>query len=125
MNKKSTVLEDLVISILSVNNVSIDKTYSSIEAMRKEGLFTPSNLSKWSIEDIGNNLKKAGYDRGGVNYILAERLSTLGKQISLQGQNEFEKALANTDKRALKEFLLTIKGVGNKVVDNFFILIEL
>lgn len=79
--------------------------------MRKEGIFDTSNLSKWSIEDIGNNLKKAGYDRGGVNYILAERLSTLGKQISLQGQNEFEKALANTDKKVLKDMLKSLTAL--------------
>jgi endonuclease III-like uncharacterized protein len=125
MNKKSTVLEDLIISILSVNNVSIDKTYSHIESMRKEGIFDPLKLSKLSIEDIGNNLKKAGYDRGGVNYIIAERLLDLGKKILSEGQDNFEKNLSDKNKSSLKDFLLSLRGVGNKVVDNFFVLRDL
>lgn len=122
MNKKSSVLEDLFISLLSVNNVSIEETYSHIESMRKEDIFEPLKLEKLSIEEIGNNLKKAGYNRGGVNYILAERLLDLSKKINLQGKKEFEISISNPDKKDLKDFLLTIKGIGNKVVDNFFIL---
>lgn len=55
--------EDLIVAILSVNNYSLEKTYSAIETLRGEGLFHPENLVRWTSKEIGTRLRRGGYNR--------------------------------------------------------------
>lgn len=61
---QDSVWEDLVLSILSVNGYSLENSYSAVRTLRREGLFNPSNLSRWSPEEIETRLRRGGYNRG-------------------------------------------------------------
>lgn len=49
--------EDLVVSILSVNQYSLEHTYRSIDGLRKQGLFDPERLMRWDQSEIVERLK--------------------------------------------------------------------
>ena len=56
--------EDLVVSLLSVNNRSVESTYAHISSLRKQGLFELKNLARWDHDTISKRLQAGGYDRG-------------------------------------------------------------
>jgi hypothetical protein len=122
MNQTNEIWQDLIISLLSVNGWSVDKNFKYKDALNKSGLFNPENLNKWDVVEIGNKMKESGYDRGGVTWIISERLSALGKFVVSKGVAECDKILLSKNKEKITEFLLPIKGVGNKVLESYFIL---
>jgi hypothetical protein len=56
--------EDLVVSLLSVNQYSLERTYESIKGLREQGLFNPTKLKQWDHGEFVARLKAAGCDRG-------------------------------------------------------------
>jgi hypothetical protein len=117
--------EDLVVSILSVNQYSLERTYLSIEGLRREGLFDPQHLMSWSQSEILERLKAAGCDRGPfMTSLFALRLSNLGVLIESKGIDACGKVISGRDTRAIEELLLPVNGIGPKVIANFYILHE-
>src|SRR2546421_12171822 len=90
--------EDLIVSILSVNNYSLEKTYSTVETLRREGLFDPKNLMRWTIKEIEIRLRRGGYDRGDyLSTLFALRIASLGKFVASDGIQECERILRKGD----------------------------
>ncbi|MBD2135094.1 hypothetical protein H6F47_22415 [Sphaerospermopsis sp. FACHB-1094] len=122
----NSVWEDLVISILSVNQYTLSKTYANTESMREIGLFNPENLKQWDIQEMNQRLRQGGCERGSfMTNLFAERLTALGILIANQGINNCEKILSSRDKKLITDFLMPVKGIGPKVIQNFFLLQEL
>jgi hypothetical protein len=115
--------EDLVLAILSVNQYSLEKTYLAVETLRREGLFDPQNLARWTSKEIGTRLRNGGYDRGGfMTWLFADRLESLGKFVESMGVEECEKVLLRGETNEVKRFLQPVNGIGPKVLANFFVL---
>jgi hypothetical protein len=118
--------EDLVVSILSVNQYSLERTYQALEGLRKEGLFDPNNLPHWGQVEIVDRLKAAGCDRGPfMTNLFAFRLRNLGTLIEHRGLEECVKIISSRDSGEIKELLLPVNGIGPKVIANFCLLREL
>jgi len=118
--------EDLVISILSVNRYSIERTYRSIDGLRKEGLFDPRRLMNWDESEIGERLRSAGYDRGPfMTSLFALRLSNLGALIESKDVDICTNVISGRDTRAIEELLLPVNGIGPSVIANFYMLREI
>jgi hypothetical protein len=112
--------EDLVISILSVNNWSLDHTYRLVDGLRKEGLFDPQHLMEWDHKDIAKHLKAAGCNRGlFMTNLFALRLANLGTLIDRRGVEHCAKIISSTDTTAIEELLLPVNGIGPRVIANF------
>src|ERR1035438_7854416 len=78
--------EDLVVSILSVNQYSLEKTYAVAPLLRQGGLLSPENLSRWELEEIVARLKATGCDRGRfMTKLFAVRLASLGMAVESRG----------------------------------------
>lgn len=119
----SNVWEDLVVSVLSVNQYTLSNTYKSLQSLEDIGLFKPENLTNWDVDKIEENLKKGGCDRGiFMTGLFAARLFALGGLLSSRGIKEVEAILLSHDKKAIEELLLPVKGIGPKVLQNFFAL---
>lgn len=119
------VWEDLVISILSVNNYSLEHTYRFLDGLRKQGVCHPKNLMRWELEEIRRRLNAAGYDRGSfMNYQFALRLSSLGVLLENKGVDRCTAIISGGDRKAIEELLLPVNGVGPKVIANFWLLRE-
>ena len=121
--EKGSIWEDLILAILSTNNYSLEKTYSTIEALRRERLFDPQNLVRWTSEEIGARLRRGGYDRGDfMTRLFADRLSSLGQFLKSVGIEECERVLQKGKTSEVSKLLLTVKGIGPRVLESFFLL---
>lgn len=117
------IWEDLIIAILSVNNYSLEKTYSAMQSLRHEGVFDPNNLASWTLEEIATRLRRGGYDRGEyLTKLFASRLMSLGMFVEHVGVEECERILTSGDNTKIGHFLQPIKGVGPQVVTNLLLL---
>jgi hypothetical protein len=114
---------DLVVSILAVNQYSLEKTYRFVSGFRQQGLCDPSNLASWDQQELVGRLTLAGCDRGRfMTNLFALRLSSLGVYVGQNGVEHSETVLSGPDRAAIETFLLAVPGIGPKVVKNFFLL---
>jgi hypothetical protein len=114
---------DLVVSILSVNRYSLERTYSFCDHLRQNGLLDPSQLASLEPGEIANKLVSAGYNRGAfMTNLFASRLSSLGAHVEHRGVMVCTEIISSTDRRTIQEFLLQVNGIGSKVIENFFFL---
>lgn len=112
---------DLVMAMLSVNNYPLTKVSALFDALEANGLFDPRNLACWNREKIARTLAGAGYDRGAVmTALFTDRLSSLGKLAEELAANEH--ILTQGTKMEIGELLRCVKGIGPKVLKNFFLL---
>ena len=112
--------EDLVASILSVNQYPLELTYRSIEGLRKQGLVSPEKLRRWDQREIVEHLKSAGCDRGPfMTNLFAIRLANLGVLVESKGLEACTKIIAGRDAKAIEELLLPVNGIGPRVMANF------
>lgn len=115
--------EDLVLAILAVNQYSLEKTYLAVEALRGEGLFRPENLVNWSPEEIETRLRRGQCDRGDfMTRLFARRLASLGEFLKSAGVEECGRVLRKCEATEVRRLLLPVKGIGPKVLANFFLL---
>jgi len=112
---------DLVMAMLSVNNYPLTKVIALFDALEANGLFDPRNLACWNREKIARTLAGAGYDRGAVmTAMFTDRLSSLGGLTEELAANEH--ILTQGTKMEIGELLRCVKGIGPKVLKNFFLL---
>lgn len=111
--------EDLVLSILSVNKYSLERTYSCLEGLRAEGLFDPGNLMRWSTSQIEARLRNASYDRGPfMTNLFAQRLRNLGATVNLKGIDTCTEIISGKNTTAIEALLLPVNGIGQQVMAN-------
>jgi hypothetical protein len=115
--------EDLVVSILAVNQYSLEKTYALVPGLRDAGLVNPRNLGSWELEEIISRLKSAGCDRGAfMTKLFAHRLYSLGIAVDSRGTALATKILLSRNLAEISSLLLPIAGIGPKVIQNFCLL---
>ena len=104
---------DLVISMLAVNNASLEKTYQLGESFRQHGLVNPSNLASWDQSKIAAKMKAAGFNRGDfMTTLFSVRLSALGQCVKATGLEESTKVISGRDRKAIEKLLGPVHGVG-------------
>lgn len=114
-----TVWEDAVLAMLAVYQYPIDRIETKRDAMRRANLFDPEKLASSSITGLTEELKTAGYDRGGLTWQYADRLISLGKHVSQCDSEELQRLLRAGGVEEIRQALLPIYGVGPKVIENF------
>lgn len=114
---------DLIISILSVNNFPIEKTYAIANGLRDQGLFDPRQLACFSLADLSVRLNAGGYEHGDfMTGLFAERLAALGEWVRKQGVEACTHVLQGREAREIQNMLRRIKEIGPKVLSTFFVL---
>jgi hypothetical protein len=117
---RDDIWEDLIVSILSVNQYSLERTYGALESLRCAGLFDPANLVKWEADEFVRRLKAAGCDRGEfMTSLFAVRLASLGHFLSQTGIEKVAKILRSKNRVLIEETLLPVNGIGPKVIRNY------
>ena len=112
--------ESLAVAMLSVGGFSVEKVLRLRGALAEHGLLDPRNLVEWDPARITRELTAAGYERGLLTGMYAERLS--GAMRALAAVDRFAEAqmtLASADAEHVSELLLPQKGIGPKVIENF------
>jgi hypothetical protein len=115
--------DDLVVSILSVNQYSIERTCGLLRGLREQKVTNPFSLAHWEPQEIEMRLKAAGYDRGSfMTKLLSGRLAALGRLLRTRGIEECESVINSRDAKAIKNLLLPVNGIGQCVLQNFYAL---
>ena len=115
--------EDLIISILAVNQYSLEKTYPILDRLRKSGLTSPHNLAAWNPDEIATRLKDSGCNRGVfMTGLFALRLCSLGVAAKGRGIEQFTRILLDKDFAEIGRLLTPINGIGPKVLRNYRLL---
>ena len=114
---------DVVIAMLSVNNYPLDKTFSLFDQLRANRLFDPSFLAASDAAELARRLGAAGYDRGTtMTEIFADRLLALGHLAESLRIDACTRILTKGSRDEVSSLLGSVKGVGPKVLENFFVL---
>lgn len=113
--------DDLVISILAVNQYSLERTYVLLQGLREQKVTDPNSLASWGPEEFEMRLRAAGCERGSfMTNLFAQRLAALGALVRRIGIVECEKVIGSRDARAIENLLLPVKGIGPVVIRNFY-----
>jgi hypothetical protein len=113
--------DDLVVSILSVNQYSLERTYVLLQGLREQKVTDPRSLASWGSEEFEMRLRAAGCDRGSLmTNLFAHRLAALGALVRRMGIDECEKVIGSQDSTAIENLLLPVKGIGPVVLRNCY-----
>ena len=116
----SSFVGDLVVSMLTVNNFSLEKACEMRPVLEEAGFFDVEVLSKMSHEQVFSALKNAGYTKADyVVGLLADRLQAMASTMRGTPNGEIRALLKPGRERDLDRFLLAIKGVGPAVLETF------
>ncbi len=107
----------LLVAILATYNYSLDRAWSLREALQANALCDPPTMAQRTPQDIGQRLKAAGYDRGGITYIIAERVAALMRALNDGQLDALPLHIAANARQESQELLLQVKGVGPKCAE--------
>ena len=114
------IMENLVCSLLAVNNYSLEKAWGLRQGLREELLLDVGFLKKASHDTLFERLKKAGYDKSDyVVGLVADRLHNLGKALDEKTLRALVDTVEKRDEGKMEEILLPVKGIGPVVLRNF------
>jgi hypothetical protein len=115
--------EDLVISILAVNQYSLEKTYACKAGLQAQELTSPDTLLEMAQAEIELRLRAGGCDRGDfMTALFAKRLAALGAHVWSVGIEQSNRILAGKSRQKIEQFLEPVNGIGPVVLRNFFLL---
>ncbi len=115
-----TLVGDLVVAMLAVNNWPLEKACELRPDLEKSGLCDAKQLSTLSPEEVFARLKKAGYTKADyVVGLLADRLRAMAMAMSGTRTGELQEMMRPGRAGDLDRFLLAIKGVGPAVLETF------
>jgi hypothetical protein len=121
--KTEDIASDLLMALLAVNSWTLEKVGSLYPTMHANGLFDVSLLAKLEIEQIQERLAAAGFNRGPVlGAMMALRMHHVGLALAEGGAQLLARLEATGDSTGARGYLLSLKGVGPAVVDNYLLL---
>lgn len=105
---------ELVVATLATYQYSLEKAWDLRDALRTAGLCDPAAVGAMDVADLGNALKSAGYDRGGITYIIAPRVHSLLEAVGEGKLDSLAEALEQGDEDGFSTTLAAVKGFGPK-----------
>lgn len=115
----TSVVEDLVMAMLSVDSWTLEKSFEIREQLEREGFFALESLAERSPTDVFERLERAGYARGDFMICtMSDRLLHMADLLAGDGLPELL-GLVESKGPELDTFLQQIKGVGPAVVRKF------
>lgn len=117
------IWEELVVSILAVNQYSLEKTYAILPLLREVGIVDPDNLASWELDEVIARLRAGGCERGSfMTSLFALRLVSLGTALKSKGIASCGEIILTNDAKAIRDLLMPVDGIGPRVLSNFFLL---
>jgi hypothetical protein len=118
------VVDALVMALLGVNNYSLEKIWKLLPRFRQEGLTKPRQVASEEIDRLTARLINAGYDRGHLTAMFAERLQHLMAAITSGRLDELCSAATRRNAKAVHRILCEIRGVGPRVAHDAWMLLQ-
>jgi hypothetical protein len=120
------ILQDLVVSVLAVNNYSLEKAYRLCGRLQELGLLDVSALagSPLGAGEIRSKLIEAGYARGEyIETLISQRIERIFGAIKQRGSTEYLLSL-DCGSDLVAQRLSGLYGIGPRVISNFIYLRE-
>lgn len=122
LSKKS--IEEIVVAVLAVNNYSLEKAHELLPELRSEGLTNPHRVARKDAGDLTVALSRAGYNRGMLTGLMAERLLGLMEAITDGELEAFEGLLRSGEQERALTLLRKVHGIGPQVAANVWMLLK-
>jgi hypothetical protein len=116
--------EDLVVAVLAVYQFPVDRVLLLRERLHSAGLLDIHAIVNAGEARVTRELNSAGYSRGLLTGLYAERLVRLARTILAGDETAIAKVLFGADANEIERTLRSLPGIGAKVVRNFFELRE-
>jgi hypothetical protein len=118
------VVESLLAALLAVNRYPLEKAWKLLPHLREEGLTSPVSVAAEDLGQLTVRLARAGYDRGLVTGILAQRVQHLMVAITAGRLDELPAAVQRNDAKATQRMLCEISGIGPQVAHSAWLLLK-
>jgi hypothetical protein len=118
------LVDSLVTALLAVNKYSLEKVWAMLPHLRQEGLTNPGPVASEDLSRLTIRLAEAGYDRGRLTVMFAERLQHLMAAIESGQLDSLRSAATRKDPEAVQRALCRVRGVGPQVAQNAWILLQ-
>ena len=102
-------------AMLAANNFPLLRSQEIVPALRRVGLLDPETASKLDLGPWTVKLAAAGYDRGMLTSMFAERLRALMQAVCDGVLDELPDAIATGDETKATNALTRVKGIGPTV----------
>lgn len=114
------VVRDLVCALLAVNSWTIEESFSVYEGLKAEGLTDFQAVSQLPHSEIFDRLMRAGYQRADFMVgMVADRLRSLADTMGADGPVRLRQLISENRVKEMDEWLLSVKGIGPRVLSNF------
>lgn len=105
---------NLVVAMLATYSYSLEKAWALRDKLSELGFADPTTVVGKDAGEVGNLMKAAGYDRGGITYIIAPRVITLMEAVKNGELDGLAKAIKAKSESQFCETLVKVKGFGPK-----------
>lgn len=120
---EGSITLDLIIALLAVNRWTLDRAFDIAEGLKRAGLTDATKLAAMPESEIAVRLGEAGYKRGSfMESLLARRIRRASDVLVNGGLRRIADLERAGDAKGIREFLLTLEGVGPEVAKNFIAL---
>jgi hypothetical protein len=117
------IASDLFIALLAVNSWTLERVGRLYSDLQANDLFNASALSRLDVEQIQERLDAAGYKRGPVlEAMMALRMYHVACALAEGGAELLANLESSGNTAAAREYLLSLRGVGPTVVQNYLLL---
>ena len=124
MSLSEDSLEVISVAILAVYQYPVEKAWKLLQSLRDEGLTVPALTADADIGDVTVRLARAGYDRGLLTEMFAQRIRNLAVAARDGLLDELDGLVATRDKANALALLVRVKGIGPKVAETAWMLLS-
>ena len=117
MTLSTIQFDSLLVALLATYNYSLRKAWELRDKLRRSGLCDPDFVLSQDVEQVGNLLRQAGYDRGGITYIIAPRVISLMGALKSGHFDTLPMLVEKQDKQKLVDLVVKVKGMGPRTAD--------
>jgi hypothetical protein len=105
-------LESILVSLLAANSYPIQRAWDLLPGLKDAGLTDPTIVLAGSVGEIITRLENAGYKRGNMTIIFADRVKNLMRSVTEGELDALDVMVAQGDREAAVGLLCKIKGIG-------------
>ncbi len=114
---------DLIVSVLAVQNFSIERAFGLLNALETQGLLDLREVASVTEAEVLRRLEAAGLNRGPFfNPLFAKRIHTIARTLGADGLLDLLRLEKEKDAKGIEQKLLGLWGVGPVVVWNYKVL---
>jgi 3-methyladenine DNA glycosylase/8-oxoguanine DNA glycosylase len=118
------VWEELVVAVLAVYQFPVERVLSLRERLHSAGLLDIRAIADAGEAKVTRELNAAGYKRGLLTGLYAERLVKLATSVLANDESAIARILSEAEDSEVERVLRSLPGIGPKVVGNFLALRE-